>query len=218
MTPERFARIRQVLDARQPDLTVLLDNVHKSHNFSAIVRSCDAVGVFEAHAVWPQPRLRPNHMSSGGSGKWVGIRTHLDMAAAMSALRGAGMRIVAAHPDEAAQDYREVDFTVPAAIVLGAELDGISAEALRHADLHVVVPMSGMVASLNVSVAAALVLFEARRQREAAGLYRRSRLDPEVYARTLFEWCHPEVAAYCRRNNRPYPPLDEQGDIAGPLS
>ncbi len=217
MTPERYAKLRGVLDRRQPDLTVLLDNVHKTHNFSAIVRSCDAVGAFEAHAVWPNPKLKPNHMSSGGSGKWIRVRVHPDLDTAASTLRKNGMQIVAAHVDEGARDYREVDFTRPTAILLGAELDGVSDAGLKNADVRVSVPMAGMVESLNVSVAAAILLFEAQRQREAAGLYHRSRLDPEVYARTLFEWCHPEVAARCRRNNRPYPALDENGDILRPL-
>ncbi len=216
MTPKRYAKLRGVLDRRQPDLTVLLDNVHKPHNFSAIVRSCDAVGAFEAHAVWPDPKLKPNHMSSGGTGKWVRVRVHPDLDAAVSALRENGLQIVAAHLDEDALDFRQVDYTRPTAILLGAELDGVSDAGLRHADVRVAVPMAGMVESLNVSVAAAILLFEAQRQREAAGLYNHSRLDAEVYARTLFEWCHPQVAAHCRRNNRPYPALDENGDILRP--
>ncbi len=217
MTPKRFAKLRGVLDRRQPDLTVLLDNVHKTHNFSAIVRSCDAVGAYEAHAVWPDPKLKPNHMSSGGSGKWVRVCVHPDLDTAVAALRSNGMQLVAAHLDESALDYRRVDFTRPTAIVLGAELDGVSAAGLEQADIRVAVPMAGMVESLNVSVAAAVLLFEAQRQREAAGLYRGPRLDPEVYARTLFEWCHPEVADYCRRKNLPYPELSEDGNIVGPL-
>ena len=216
MTPKRYAKLRGVLDRRQPDLTVLLDNVHKPHNFSAIVRSCDAVGAFEAHAVWPDPRLKPNHMSSGGTGKWVRVRVHPHLDSAVSALRENGLQIVAAHLDEDALDFRQVDYTRPTAILLGAELDGVSDAGLKHADVRVAVPMAGMVESLNVSVAAAILLFEAQRQRQAAGLYDHSRLDAEVYARTLFEWCHPQVAAHCRRNNRPYPALDENGDILRP--
>jgi len=216
MTPKRYAKLRGVLGRRQPDLTVPLDNVHKTHNFSAIVRSCDAVGAFEAHAVWPDPKLKPNHMSSGGTGKWVRVRVHPDLDTAVSALRENGLQIVAAHLDEDALDFRQVDYTRPTAILLGAELDGVSDAGLRHADVRVAVPMAGMVDSLNVSVAAAILLFEAQRQREAAGLYDHSRLDAEVYARTLFEWCHPQVAAHCRKNNRPYPALDENGDILKP--
>ncbi len=218
MTPKRYAKLRSVLDRRQPDLTVLLDNVHKTHNFSAIVRSCDAVGAFEAHAVWPDPRLKPNHMSSGGAGKWVRVCVHPDLDTAASALRERGMRIVAAHPDEIACDYRQIDFSQPTAILLGAELDGISRVGLNLSDVCVAVPMAGMVESLNVSVAAAVLLFEAQRQRDAAGMYNCSRLDPEVYTRTLFEWCHPEVAAYCRKYDQPYPTLDDNGDISGPIN
>ncbi len=188
MTPKRYAKLRSVLDRRQPDLTVLLDNVHKPHNFSAIVRSCDAVGAFEAHAVWPDPKLKPNHMSSGGTGKWVQVRVHPDLHTAVSALRDNGLQIVAAHPDEDALDFRQVDYTRPTAILLGAELDGVSDAGLRHADVHVAVPMAGMVESLNVSVAAGILLFAAQRQREAAGLYDHSRVDAEIYSRTLFEW------------------------------
>ena len=93
-----------------------------------------------------------------------------------------------------------------------------SAAGLRQADVNVVIPMAGMVQSLNVSVAAALLLFEARRQREATGLYDSCRLASPEYERTLFEWCHPEVAELCRRKNRAYPKLNADGDIAGPIS
>ena len=218
MTPQRFAKLRRVLDQRQPDLTVLLDNVHKPHNFSAIVRSCDAVGAFEAHAVWPDPRLKPNHLTSGGTGKWISVHAHPDLDTAVTALRRKQMQIIAAHVDGGARDYREIDFTLPTAVLLGAELEGVSQTALEKSDARVAIPMAGMVESLNVSVAAAILLFEARRQREAAGLYRQSRLDPDVYRKTLFEWSHPEVAAHCRKRNRPYPELDENGDIVGGLT
>ncbi len=122
MTPQRYQKLRRVLDSRQPDLTVLLDNVHKPHNFSAILRSCDAVGVFEAHAVWQDPKLRANHLTSGGTAKWVGIRTHPDIATAVTELREQGFQLVAAHPEGDARDYRELDYTRPTALLLGAEL------------------------------------------------------------------------------------------------
>lgn len=217
MTPERFARIRQVLDNRQPDLTVVLDNVHKPHNFSAILRSCDAVGVFEAHAVWPDPRLRPNRLTSSGTGKWVGVRTYPDIDAAVANLRGLGFHLIAAHPEQGAADYRAIDYTRPTALLLGAELRGLSQRALEHVDARVSVPMMGMAASLNVSVAAATILFEAQRQRMIAGLYGESRLERACYTRTLFEWAHPAVARYCRRHALAYPELDAEGEIMGPV-
>jgi tRNA (guanosine-2'-O-)-methyltransferase len=217
MTPQRFQKLRRVLDNRQPDLTVLLDNVHKPHNFSAILRSCDAVGVLQAHAVWEDLELRPNHLTSGGTAKWVGIRTHSDIYAAAAELRELGFHLVAAHPEGNAQDYREIDYTRPTALVLGAELQGLGNAALECADTRVRVPMMGMVESLNVSVAAATILFEAQRQRSNANLYAESRLEPAVYEKMLFEWAHPVVARYCRRYAIEYPDLNEDGDIVGSL-
>jgi tRNA (guanosine-2'-O-)-methyltransferase len=217
MTPERFQRVRQVLARRQPDLTVLLDSVHKPHNFSAILRSCDAVGVFEAHAVWPGELLRPNHLTSGGSGKWVHVRTHRHVAGALEHLQAGRFQIIAAHPGDDARDFREIDYTLPTALVLGAELRGLSDESLARADAHIGVPMMGMVGSLNVSVAAATILFEAQRQRSRARMYDRIRLEEVVYRRTLFEWAQPEVADYCQRHGLDYPELDDYGMVLGPL-
>lgn len=215
MTPERFIRLRQVLDRRQPDLTVLMDNVHKPHNLSAVLRSCDAVGVLEAHAVWPSATLRPKHDTSGGTGKWVPIVTHPTLPAACAGLKASGMTIVAAHPGDGAVDYQSIDYTGPTALLLGAELKGVSDEGLALADRLVVIPMLGMVDSLNVSVAAAVMLAEARRQRQHAGLYDASRLDPRRRHSMLFEWAHPKVAAWCRKREVDYPPLDDNGDIVG---
>jgi tRNA (guanosine-2'-O-)-methyltransferase len=213
MTPERFLRIRTVLDRRQPDLTVLMDNVHKPHNFSAILRSCDAVGVHEAHGVWPAPELEPHRRTSSGTAKWIRIRTHASLREAFTSLRARGFRIYAAQAGAGARDYREADYTRPVAIVLGAELQGLSPESLVLADGRVAVPMSGFGHSLNVSVAAAVILFEAQRQRLQAGFYMRPRLDPLEYARTLFEWAYPELAEHYRRRGRRYPALDDRGDI-----
>ncbi len=217
MTPQRFMRIRQVLNARQPDLTVLMDNVNKAHNFSAVLRSCDAVGVLEAHAVWPSERIATHHMTSGGAAKWVTVHTHADIEEAIDALTDRGFQLLAAHVSAQAVDYRAVDYTLPTAIVLGAELVGVSERARLRADRHITVPMHGMVSSLNVSVAAATILFEAERQRETKGMYRNSRLDEQRFQRILFEWAHPSIAAYCNRNGLHYPAIDEQGELCEPL-
>ena len=217
MTPQRFARLKAVLAARQPDLTVLMDNVHKRHNFSAILRSCDAVGVAQAHAVWPDPRLRPDHMASGGAGKWVDIATHPDIVSAIEALRRRGFRVIAAHQCPGAVDFRCMDFTTPTALLMGAELRGVSPAALDHVQHSVFIPMRGMVESLNVSVAAATILFEIQRQRIKAGLYDHCRLEPGLRQRMLFRWAHPRIARYCDRHQFAYPRLDEDGSLAEPL-
>lgn len=216
MTPERYARLTAVLNQRQPDLTVLLDNVHKPHNAAAIVRTADAVGILEVHAVWPTPRLRPNPGRSAGSQRWVRVRTHPNLPDAMAHVKATGHQLVAAHPAPEALDYRELDYTRPTALLLGAELFGVSPAGLEAADALVTIPMHGMVGSLNVSVAAALILFEAERQRRRAGLYDGCRLDPETYRRLLFEWGYPGIADVCRRRGEPYPELDDEGGLVAP--
>jgi tRNA (guanosine-2'-O-)-methyltransferase len=123
--------------------------------------------------------------------------------------------VLAAHVTAEARDFRAEDYTRPTAILLGAELEGVSATALALADATVTIPLLGMVPSLNVSVAAALLLYEAERQRERAGLYRSPRLAPRVYHETLVEWLHPDVADYCRRRGLPFPEVDEDGCVTG---
>lgn len=216
MTPERFAKLRSVLDRRQPDLTVLAEDVHKSHNISAVLRTCDAVGMCELHAVSPGGEFSRHRMISGGSRKWVGTRLHRDVGEAVAQLQGRGFQVVAAHLSADAIDYREWDFTRPTALLLGAELLGVSPRAVALADRCLTVPMRGLVESLNVSVAAAVILYEAARQREAAGCYARCRLDADAYRNLLFEWSYPAVARLCRARGLPYPALDADGFIARP--
>ncbi len=213
MTPERFRRLRAALERRQPDLTVLMDQVHKPHNFSAILRSCDAVGVLEAHVVAAAGAVAVHHATSAGVKKWIGVRGHASVAAAAAHLRDRGFQLVAAHPSPQALDFRGVDYSAPTALVLGAELHGVSPEALALADVHVSIPMVGLVHSLNVSVASALLLFEAYRQRSEAGMYERSRMTHEELARRLFEWAHPTLARRRREAARPYPALGPDGEV-----
>lgn len=214
MRPERFHRLRAVLSRRQPDLTVLMDRVHKSHNFSAILRNCDAAGVLEAHVVIPDGGdLDLHHGTSAGTKKWVRVVYHRRVEDAIEALKAGGFSVLAAHPSQEAVDYREVDYTRPVAITMGAELHGVSHEALDLADRLVTIPMLGMVHSLNVSVATSLFLFEAARQREAAGMYQESRLSPALFEERLFEWAYPTLARSRREQGRPYPKLGSDGEI-----
>ncbi|MFO7895092.1 MAG: tRNA (guanosine(18)-2'-O)-methyltransferase TrmH [Longimicrobiales bacterium] len=216
MTPERFRTLRAVLDRRQPDLTVLMDRVHKPHNFSAALRTCDAVGVLDAHLV-PTDDFRPAHQTAGGSNRYVNVQRHGSLGDALRTLRDDGMTVLAAHPAGDAVDFRAVDYTGPTAILLGTELHGLSDDAAAAADRRVVIPMMGAAESLNVSVAAAVILYEAQRQRSEAGLYDGPRLDEERYRRTLFEWAYPRIADLCRRRGVEYPPLGEDGEILGEL-
>ena len=215
LLPRRFARLKAVLDRRMADLTVVVEQVEKPHNLSAILRTCDAVGVLEAHAVCRQGRLPTFNSTAQGSQKWVPLRVHDTIDGALATLKAQGFRLVGTHLGVEAVEYGACDYTGPTAFVLGAEKWGLSTEAAALVDQAVFIPMGGMVQSLNVSVAAATLLFEALRQRRAAGLLpeRGEGLPAERYSAQLFEWAYPEVAAWCRKEGRPYPLLDEEGTI-----
>jgi len=219
LLPRRFERLRAVLDRRMDDLTVFLEHVDKPHNLSAILRSCDAVGVMEAHAVFLQNRLPTFNSTAQGSQKWVPLLRHERSQEALASLRERGFRLYGTHLGVTAVDYRLCDFTGPTAFVLGAEKWGLSASTAALVHQAIFIPMGGMVQSLNVSVATATLLFEALRQREAAGLapQRGEGLTAERYRERLFEWAYPEVAAWCRSEGHPYPDLDGEGAIVGPL-
>ena len=217
MTPQRFEKIQQVLDRRQPDLTVITDQVHKGQNLSAILRTCDAVGIHRVHAVYDTGYFRPHTGTAMGSQKWVKTEVHRKITVPIEQLQRQGFQVFAAHCDEGgAMDYRDVDYTRPTALVLGAEKRGVSGPALDKVDGCVVVPMMGMSESYNVSVACAIILAEAQRQRAIAGLYRQCRLPDEEYHRLLFEWCQPVIARFCRARDLAYPELDDTGHLVNP--
>ncbi|MAZ89319.1 MAG: tRNA (guanosine(18)-2'-O)-methyltransferase TrmH [Cellvibrionaceae bacterium] len=216
MTPERYQTICRVLQQRQPDLTVITDEVHKGRNLSAIIRTCDAVGIGRFHCVEPKLGYRAFRGTALGSHKWVDTVLHNDVAVGLKSLKSNGFNVVAAHLSDKAVDFREVDYTRPTALLMGTEKAGVSAEALAHVDQEIVIPMMGMVESFNVSVACAIILTEAQRQRQQAGMYEVSRIPQDEYEQTLFRWCQPVVTKYCDENNLPYPELDDEGEIVEP--
>ncbi|AGB84695.1 rRNA methylase [Serratia sp. FGI94] len=204
-----------MLATRQPDLTVCLEQVHKPHNVSAIIRTADAVGVHQVHAVWPTARMRTLVSSAAGSNSWVNVKTHPTIGDAVQHMKGQGMQILATHLSDRAVDFRDIDYTRPTCILLGQEKTGITEEALQLADQDIIIPMIGMVQSLNVSVASALILYEAQRQRQNAGMYRRDRsmLDDEEQQRLLFEGGYPVLANVAKRKGLPRPHIDENGEV-----
>lgn len=214
MSPERFARITQMLNRRQPELTICLENVHKPHNLSAIVRTADAIGVSDLHATWEDRKMKLSGKSATGSQNWVNVHSHDTIEGAIGKLRAQGMQIIATNLSATAVDFREVDYTKPTAILMGQEKHGISKEALELADQDVIIPMVGMCQSLNVSVASALILYEAQRQRQSAGMYDGpTRISENEAHKILFEGGHPIFTKLCKEKNLPYPPLDEEGQI-----
>ncbi|WP_370166838.1 tRNA (guanosine(18)-2'-O)-methyltransferase TrmH [Marisediminitalea sp.] len=213
MTPERYQRIRDMLAKRQTDLTVCLENVHKPHNVSAVVRTCDAIGIHKVHAVW-ENQYRVRSGTAMGSQQWVNVDTHENVTDAIGALKAQNMQVLVTHLSDKAVDFRDIDYTKPTAILFGQEKYGVTDEAIAMCDQDIVIPMVGMVQSLNVSVAAALVLYEAQRQRQIAGMYDVQHLSEEECQRMLFEGGYPVLTKVCKRKGIPYPPIDEQGQIA----
>ncbi|TKB47973.1 tRNA (guanosine(18)-2'-O)-methyltransferase TrmH [Ferrimonas sediminicola] len=216
MSPERLARINAMLDKRQPDLTICMEEVHKPHNLAAMVRTADAVGVHQVHAIWPDQKTKLAGGTATGSQNWVSLKSHNAITDAITDLRAQGMQIIATNLSDTAVDFREIDYTKPTAILMGQEKFGITQEALALADQDVIIPMVGMVQSLNVSVATALMLYEAQRQRQEAGMYDRRTLDDGECQRLLFEGGHPIFAKICRQKGLPYPRVDQEGQIDAP--
>lgn len=193
LTPQRYARMLDVLDRRQPDLTVLLESVHDPHNAGAVTRSCEAVGVGVLHLVEAvEPAPAPSRGTTASAHLWMQVRRHASVAAAYAALRAEGFTIVAAAIAEDACEPWAVDFARATALVLGNEQRGVSTDAADAADLRVMIPMQGMVQSLNLSVAAGVLLFEAMRQRLARGLYDRPGLPEPERRRILESWLERE--------------------------
>ncbi len=216
MNEERYRKLMAVARTRQPNLTALMEKVHKPHNLSAVLRSCDAVGVLQAHAVWEAEEVELHNPTSAGARKWVDLMEHNSIAEAVEYLSAEGFVIVAAHPAENAKDFREIDYCEKTAILLGAELEGLTEEALQLADHIVTIPQQGMVQSLNVSVAAAIILYEAQRQRLDAGLYDTPQLGEVALEKLVFEWSYPRVARRLAATGQPYPALTEGGEIIKP--
>ncbi|MCP3958005.1 MAG: tRNA (guanosine(18)-2'-O)-methyltransferase TrmH [bacterium] len=217
MTPARHARLCAILDRRQPDLTVLMDDLRKPHNVSAVIRTCDAVGVHEIHAVSDAASFKTRRASGGGTGRYVGVRLHPTAEEAISELHNRGFRVLAAHMAPDARDFRTVDYTLPTAILLGTEKEGVGPQTEAGVDGSIVIPILGAVESLNVSVAAAVILYEAQRQRAAAGLYDQPHLDEETRQKLLFELGYRRLAERCRRKEIPYPRIGPAGEILDPI-
>ena len=213
MTQRRYRRIQQVLRHRQPDLTLLAEDVHKPHNLSAMLRTADAVGVDRVHATNPTGGLPTYSATAASAERWVELIVHPSLEAALAVVRAEGMRVYAAHFASDAVDYREVDYTVPTCVVFGNEKDGVSAAAAEAADRRIVIPMLGMVPSLNVSVATAVVMFEAQRQRQAAGAYDAPRLTAAERSARACAWLHPREAARLTAAGVPLPGLTREGEL-----
>jgi tRNA (guanosine-2'-O-)-methyltransferase len=185
----RLARLETVLRQRQPDLTVVMENIHDPHNVSAMLRSCDAAGVYEAQLLYnidAFPKI--GKKSSASAGKWVERRKFKTVSDCYAKLHSEGFLIYATRLDEKAQSLYDLDLTFKVAFVFGNEHRGVSDEAAEQADGIIQIPMHGMIQSLNVSVACAIVLYEAQRQRLKQGAYASTKFPLDELQRLFEQW------------------------------
>lgn len=195
MDDRRLAKIKQILKQRQPDLTLITDNVNNLLNLSAIIRSCDAVGMMEVHLVHNQEEdVYFISKVTAGAQRWLKQIHHADIVTGINHLKERGFTIYATHLGDRSSDYRTMDYSKPSAFVVGSEKKGVSQEALDHADYHITIPMMGMTQSLNVAVATGIILFEAQRQRQEKGYYNQLRMPLETYEKMMVEWAYPKAA------------------------
>lgn len=190
MTPERSNRLHSVLDKRQPDLTVVLENVFDPHNISAVMRSCDAVGIQEIYVLTNKiPRHKKwGSRSSSSAAKWLTVHQFTEAADCFAALRKKYDRILTTHLSSDAVSMHQIDFTQSIALVFGNEHAGVSDEIRSMADGNFIIPQVGIIQSLNISVACAVTIYEAFRQKNAAGHYDQRRLPDGQYSELLTEW------------------------------
>ncbi len=175
ITNARSELFKKVISNRQCDMTIILENIHDPHNIGAILRTCDSVGVGEIFVINTDERIPQERYigvaSSSGSLKWVNIHFFDDIHKCFNQVRKKYFRILATHLSDSSIPIYDMDLTDPIAVVFGNEKEGLSEEILRCVDGSVIIPQMGFVQSLNVSVACAITLYEAFRQRFVKGNY-----------------------------------------------
>ncbi len=190
MTPERYNRLSGVLNKRQPDLTVVLENVFDPHNISAVMRTCDAVGVQEIYILNTKiPRHKKwGAKSSSSAAKWLTIHQFTDTELCFAALRQKYQKIYTTHLSAEAKGLYQLNLAEPVALVFGNEHSGVSDELIDLADGNFIIPQVGIIQSLNISVACAVTLYEAFRQKTVAGHYEQPRLEGSYLGDLLHTW------------------------------
>jgi tRNA (guanosine-2'-O-)-methyltransferase len=190
MTPERYERLTSVLNKRQPDLGVVLENVFDPHNVSAVMRTCDAVGVQDLFILNNKipPHKEWGYRSSSTANKWLSIHQFTEVDECFKELRKRYKRIYVTHLASDSVDLHALDLTEPVALIFGNERTGVSEEITKLADGNFIIPQVGIIKSLNISVACAVSLYEAYRQKKLAGHYDSPKMDGEERTRLRTEW------------------------------
>ncbi len=176
LTDKRKEKFQQVISRRQYDLTVVLENVHDPHNIGAVMRTCDAIGISEMYILYTEKELKNRSEyvgfnSSSGSRKWVKVHFMYNVHECFAMIKKKYKNVFATHMAEDSVSLYDLNLSQSAALVFGNEHNGISREALSYVDGNFLIPQYGMVQSLNISVACAVSLYEASRQRKVKGKY-----------------------------------------------
>lgn len=188
-TPERLARVNRVLNHRQPDLRVVLEEITNVHNANAVLRTCDAAGVLHVDVIQAGPEPLPiNGAITTRADKWLDIHQYATPRECLAPLKAAGFQIAATHLGEGSIPYTSLDYSHPTAVIFGNEREGLSAAARAEADVLIKIPMFGMVQSLNLSVSVGIILYEAIRQRMGRGFFEERRLSAEEFEDMLDRW------------------------------
>ena len=190
MTPERKQRLISVLNKRQGNITVVLENVFDPHNISAVMRTCDAVGMQDIYILNTKiPRHKKwGAKSSSSAAKWLTVHQYEDAALCFTELRKKYSKILTTHLSSDAIELHQIDFTESIALVFGNEHSGVSDEIRALANGNFIIPQVGIIQSLNISVACAVTLYEAYRQKHVAGHYNKPGLPPDYYQSLLTNW------------------------------
>lgn len=170
ISERRFERFLSVLNYRTRHLTIVLEDVFQGHNASAVIRSCECFGIQDVYFVENRNEFKTNEEVSMGSAQWVSIyrfkeKNVNNTERCMQVLREKGYRIVATSPyapfrHQYAIPISAVSIEKPISLWFGAEKEGLSEYALQHADEWVYIPMYGFTESFNISVSAALCMYE----------------------------------------------------------
>ncbi len=189
ITDKRVERIREIAAKRQFDLRLVMENIHDPHNVSAIYRTCDAIGIpkiTQIYTVEKFPKLK--NSSSSSASKWIETEKFDSYQEMVNSLKNESYEIISSCLDEKAESIFEVDFTKKIAIVVGNEHRGISDEMRELSDKLIYIPMYGMVQSLNVSVATAVILYEVLRQRLVSKMYENNKIEEEELEKIVLKW------------------------------
>lgn len=190
MTPQRMEKLAAVLDKRQDDITIVLENVFDPHNISAVMRTCDAVGVQEIYILNTRiPRHKKwGFKSSSSAKKWLTVHQYEDAGECFSSLRKRYLSILTTHLSSDAIGLYQLDLTKSIALVFGNEHSGVSDEIRAISDGNFIIPQVGIIQSLNISVACAVTLYEAYRQKKQAGHYDQRKMEDVKYQELMKEW------------------------------